>query len=138
MVNRQRKILKYIYKHPRSTHSTLLRKFPDFTDYTGISPEYLIIQDEYVDAEQAWEQKLSAEASKKRLSIAETQEYIQSHIPKDKLISVADPDDYKFYSTNLAFQEYLEKRRHEAVLFWVPYILTTLIAAVSVILQIIN
>lgn len=138
MVNRQRKILKYIYKHPRSTHSTIIREFPDFMEYKDASIEYLIISNEYIDPEKAQEDKLLQEASKLRISIPETYKYVEEHMPKDKLVSVPDPSDHKFYSTNLKFQEYLEKRRHEAFRFWIPYGLTTLIAALSVIFEILN
>lgn len=138
MVNRQRKILKYIYKNPGITRSAILRQFPDFAEYEFTFSEYISVKDNYVDPEKEWEDKLYNEAIKLGIPYNDRREYIDSHMPKDKITSVPDPDDHKFYSTNLAFQEYLEKRRHEAVLFWIPYGLTTLIAALSVIFEILN
>lgn len=138
MVNRQRKILKYIYKNPGVTLSTILREFPDFKKYETASLDYLSIDNKYIDPEKAQEDKLLQEASKLRISIQETYKYVEEHMPKDKLISVPDPSDHKFYSTNLKFQEYLENRRHEACLFWIPYVITTAIAIMSVIMQFLN
>ena len=47
-------------------------------------------------------------------------------------------NDYVYYSLNNSGYEHLEKRQHDAWLFWFPYIVTTIIAASSVILQIAN
>lgn len=138
MVNRQRKILKYIYKNPDITLSAILREFPDFEKYESASKDYLRTTNRYIDVKKKWEDKLYLEAENNGVPYEERQKYIDSHMPLDKVTSVPDENDYKFYSTNLNFQEYLEKRRHETILFWVPYGLTTIIAAVSVILQFLN
>lgn len=138
MVKRQRKILKYIYKHPDTTLSVILREFPDFEKYESASKDYLSIANRYVDIKGELERQLYIEAENNGVPYEERQNYIDSHMPLDKVTSVPDENDYKFYSTNLNFQEYLENRRHEACLFWIPYVITTAIAIMSVIMQFLN
>lgn len=138
MVKRQKKILMYIYKNPNSTRSTILREFPDFVKYECASLEYLIITNEHISPDELLKQKLREEAMELGISVGLISEYVEEHMQNDEPESVPEPDDQKFYSTNLKFQEYLEKRRRDAFQFWFPYGITTLIAATSVIVQLIN
>lgn len=129
------KILKYIYKHPSTTRATLLNNFSDFKTYENTINDYVTKVDKNRDLEQEAVEKLFEEASRLNMPIGEQSEYVRNHMPD--IQNVTD-NSLISYSTNLNFEEHLEKRRHDRWLFWFPYIVTTVIAIVSVVVQIIN
>lgn len=130
MTKQHYKVLKYIHKHQPIRKSDVLKKFPDFEKYLTHISEYLDIEDQNKDIQKSVESQLVKEAKELGLNVGETSEYIQSYMPNDN-----PNDSYIFYSTKLLFQEYLEKKRHDAWLFWFPYIITTIIAIASLIAQ---
>lgn len=62
MLNREYKMLKYIYKHPRVTKSAMLKKFPDFDKYRSIICEYAFEENENADTKSATQSKLFQQA----------------------------------------------------------------------------
>ncbi len=129
MLNRTYRILKYIYKHPRITKARLLEKFRDFEKYQSCISEYVIVENENRDRESEIMEKLILKAGELGLSIGEQCEYINANMPED----IDNPvyNSLIFYSTNNLFQLEIERRRHDARMFWVPYIITTIMAIIA-------
>ncbi len=131
MLNKSYKILKYIYRNPNITKEKVLKKFPEFMKYEKCISEYVIVTDNNVDIVEKYEEKLIMEADQLNLNISEMSSYIERNMPDIK--NVID-DRLILYSTNLKFDEYYEKKKHDAWLFWFPYIITTLIAIAAIFL----
>lgn len=129
MLNRTYRILKYIYKHPKITKAKLVEKFRDFEKYQSCISEYVIVENENRDKESEIREELVLKASELGLSIGEQCEYINSNMPEN--IDNSIDNSLIFYSTNNLFQLEIEHRRHDARLFWIPYSITTIIAAVA-------
>lgn len=131
MLNKSYKILKYIYRNPNITKEKIVKKFPEFEKYKKCISEYVLVTDNNVDIVEKYEEKLIMEAGQLNLNISEMSAYIEENMPDVK--NVID-NNLILYSTNLKFDEYYEKKRHDAWLFWFPYIITTLIAITSIFL----
>lgn len=129
MLKQQYRILKYIYKNPEIKKSELLQKFPDFEKHERGISEYVYVTNKNKDAVSEIEEKLFKEASEKHLPILESSEYVDKNMPKD-IQNITD-NSLITYSTKLNFQEYLENKRHDEFVFWLPYAITTFIALVS-------
>ena len=128
MLKETYRILKYIYKNPQITKSELLAKFPDFEKYKSTIKPYTIKDDKNEDKEANAELKLIQEASAQHLSNINVEKYVKKNMPDVKNIT---DNSLICYSTNFVFEEYMERRRHEAWLFWFPYTITTIIAVIS-------
>ena len=133
MLKKSFKILKYIYKNPGVTKERLVQRFPEFDKYRKFISDYVIVEDKNINIESEYEEKLLLEAQKKNLNISETAEYVNNNMLD--ILNAID-DKQIFYSVNLNFNEFYEKKKHEACLFWFPYIITTLIALFALIAQI--
>ena len=131
MLNKSYKILKCIYRNPNITKEKLIRKFPEFEKYTNSISEYVIVTDNNIDIVGAYEEKLIKEAEQLNLNLSKRSSYIEENMPVVK--NVID-NNLILYSTNMKFDEYYEKKKHDAWLFWFPYIVTTLIAIAALFL----
>lgn len=131
MLNKSYKILKYIYRNPNITKEKVLKKFPEFMKYENCISEYVIVTDNNVDVVGKYEEKLIMEVDQLNLNISEMSSYIERNMPD---IKNAIDDRLILFSTNLKFDEYYEKKKHDAWLFWFPYIITTLIAIAAIFL----
>lgn len=131
MVKQQYRILKYIYKNPRITKSSLLKKFYDFEKYKASISEYVHEENENKDIESKIRDSLIADTNGKGMSMSEIENYVKNNMPED-IQNIID-NSLIFFSTNLKFQEYFEKKRHDTLLFWLPYTITTIIAIASLI-----
>lgn len=129
MLKQQYQILKYIYKNPEITKSALLQKFSDFEKHERSISEYVQVTDKNTDVEAEIREKLFIETSEKHMTNIEASEYVEKHMPKN-IENITD-NSLITYSAKLNFQEYLESKRHNAVLFWLPYAITTFIALIS-------
>lgn len=136
MLKQQYRILKYIYKNPEIKKSALLQKFPDFEKYERSISEFVFQNDSNQDIVEKTRDQLIHEADKKGLSVAQINAYVNNNMPKD----IQNITDYSLitYSTNLEFQKFFEKKRHDTLIFWFPYAITTLIAFSSIIIQLIR
>lgn len=132
MLNKTYKILKYIHKNPKIKKSDLLMKFSDFEKYQNCISEYVIVTDDNINLEKVEEETLIIEANQLGLSIGETSDYIKNNKARTEN---SINNSLILYSTNLNFNEYFEKKKHDAWLFWFPYTLTTFIAIASLIAQ---
>lgn len=128
MLEKTYKILKYISKRPNTTKQELTKKFSFFENYKNTILDYVYIVDKNVDFVQQNEEKLISEAEQQGLCISEISKYVNERMSDVK--SETD-DELIFYSTNLKFEEYCERKRQNALMFWVPYIITTVIAIIS-------
>lgn len=135
MLKKTYAILKYIYKNPNISKSELLRNFPDFETYEQCISAYIYVTDNNTDIVSEIDTKLRVEASNKGLNMSEASKYVANNMPD--IQNVTD-NNLIIYSTNLAFDEYHEKRKRELLLFWLPYSITTVIAICSLIAQILN
>lgn len=133
MLKKTYKILKYIYKNPNISKSELEKKFSDFEKYQSCISSYVSVKDTNKDIEEETRSKLNLECQKLGLKIVESAEYVSKHMANVQNIT---DDSLIFYSTNLTFDEYYEKRKHDTWLFWFPYTITTLIAIASLLDQI--
>lgn len=131
MLNKSYKILKYIYRNPNITKEKVLKKFPEFMKYENCISEYVTVTDNNADVVGKYEEKLIMEADQLNLNRSEMSSYIERNMPDIK--NVID-DRLILFSTNLKFDEYYEKKKHDARLFWFPYIITTLIAIAAIFL----
>lgn len=129
MLKKSYKILKYIYRNPAISKRKISQRFPDFEKYEHTISGYVIIVDNNVDIEQECEEKLVLEANEKGLNLSEQADYIRKNM---KNVNNIYDRELVLYSTNLKFDEYREKKRHDILLFWVPYIITTIIAIISI------
>lgn len=134
MLKKTYKILKYIYKNPNISKSELEKKFSDFGKYQSCISSYVSKTENNVDIERKTEEELIEEAYKLGLNNTELAKYVKEHTP-DNVQNITN-NSLIFYSTNLTFEEYNEKRKHDTWLFWFPYTITTLIAIASLIAQI--
>lgn len=124
------KILCYIKKNYSVSKSELLRVFPHFDNvYSYIK----FALDEEDKNEEIFQDKL--EKYNYYLHVLELPEYVNGEIQPPEVCS---NNDYIYYTLNNSGYEHLEKRQRDAWLFWFPYTVTTIIAASSVILEIIN
>lgn len=133
MLKKTYKILKYIYKNPNISKSELEKKFSDFEKYQSCISSYVSVNDTNKDIEEETRSKLNLECQKLGLKIGESAEYVSKHMANVQNIT---DDSLIFYSTNLTFDEYHEKRKHDTWFFWFPYTITTLIAIASLLAQI--
>lgn len=131
MLNKSYKILKCIYHNPNITKEEILNKFPEFEKYKNCISEYVYITDNNIDIVGTYEEKLILEAERLNLNVSEMSSYIEENMPDEE--NVID-NKLILYSTNLKFDEYYEKKIHDAWLFWFPYTVTTLIAIASLFL----
>lgn len=131
MLNKLYKILKYIYHNPNITKEKVLIKFPEFMKYENCISEYVIVTDNNVDIVGKYEEKLILAAEQLNINMSKIPSYIEENMPEIK--NVID-DTLILYSTNLKFDEYYEKKKHDAWLFWFPYLITTLIAVAAIFL----
>lgn len=129
MLKKTYKILKYIYKNPNISKPELEKKFSDFEKYTGCISAYVAKTDKNVNHLD----KFVEEAQKLGLTNGELNQYVSEHMAS---VQDADDDLLILYSTNLKFDEYREKKKHDTLLFWFPYTITTLIAIASLLAQI--
>lgn len=128
MLKKSYKILKYIYKNPTISKGKICEKFSDFERYESTILDYVIIEDNNVDIEQESIEKLILEADEKGMKISEQTDYITENM---KDIENVYDEELVLYSTNLKFNEYREKKKRDAWLFWVPYTITTIIAIIA-------
>lgn len=135
MLKKTYKILKYIYKNPNISKSELEKKFSDFEKYQSCISSYVSVNDTNEDIEEETRSKLNLECQKLGLKIGESAEYVSKHMANVQNIT---DDSLIFYSTNLTFDEYYEKRKHDTWFFWFPYTITTLIAIASLLVQILG
>lgn len=131
MLNKSYKILKYIYHNPNITKEEILKKFPEFEKYKNCILEYVLVADNNIDIVGTYEEKLFKEADRLNLNVSEKSSYIEENMPDEE--NVID-NKLILYSTNLKFDEYYEKKIHDAWLFWFPYTVTTLIAIAALFL----
>lgn len=129
MLKKTYKILKYIYKNLNISKSELEKKFSDFEKYQSCITAYVT----KIDKNENCLDKFVAEAQSLGLTNGELNQYVS-----ERMANVQDIDDdlLILYSTNLTFDEYHEKRKHDTWLFWFPYTITTLIAIASLLAQI--
>lgn len=135
MIKKVYTILKYVHKNPNISKNELLSKFPNFGKYEHCISEYVCIDDNNVDIMSEVREKLIVEATALGLNSSEIAEYERTHM--QNIQNVTD-DNLIVYSTNLKFDEYMEKHKHDILLFWLPYSITTLIAIASLIAQILK
>lgn len=128
MIKQHYKVLKYIHRHKKISKAELLKKFPFFESCLTYISEYVYVEDENEKNQNAIKDSLVIKAKELNLNIGQTSEYINANMPE-----LPYDDSLVFYFTKLSFQEYLEKKRHDAWLFWFPYTITTIIAAISAI-----
>lgn len=101
MRTRDYKVLKYVKKHPEVTRENLYKKF-DF-----LNSDYRYVAD--------------------CLIIENQQPAFENGLPTGRW-GVVDNSTYRL---NHFGYEQLEKKQHDAWLFWFPYAITTIIAAIS-------
>lgn len=99
--------------------------------YENCISEYVIVTDNNVDIVGKYEEKLILAAEQLNINMSKIPSYIEENMPDIK--NVID-DTLILYSTNLKFDEYYEKKKHDAWLFWFPYLITTLIAVAAIFL----
>lgn len=132
MLKKTYKILRHIHRNPNITKEKLNKNFADFEKYHNTISDYVNVVDENIDYEQLCEEKYILDAEKRELNISESAKYVENKMQGIK--NVTD-DTLIYYSTNLKFDEYCEKKRHDALLFWVPYTITTVLAIASLFLS---
>lgn len=114
------KILKYLKKKKKVNEKQVTEKFPDFDENYWFISTYI----DKVDLSQKDFDDLMVEFNQKR--------FVDKTIPED-----AEPPEYQpnteriFYQLSREGHEYFYKKRHDAWLFWFPYIVTTLISIVA-------
>ena len=108
-----------------------MEEFNYFESYKNAILDYVYIVDKNIDFVQKKEEELYLESEKQGLSVSEISEYVNKRMSDVK--NIAD-DRLIFYSTNQKFEEYCERKKHDAMMFWVPYTITTVIAILSLIL----
>lgn len=128
MLNREYRILKYIYKHPKITKLKLLQKFHDFEEYQTSISEYVFEENKNKDDISETRDCLVNQALDAEMSIGEISEYVKKNMPD--IENIVD-NSLIFFSTKKSFKEYLEKRRHDRWLFLFPYAITTMISFIS-------
>lgn len=129
MLKQQYRILKYINKNPEITKSELLHKFPDFEKYEQSISEFVFLNNSNKDIIKETRERLVHEADEKGLRVSQISDYVRKNMPEN-IQNITD-NSLITYSTKLNFQEYLESKRNKAVLFWLPYAITTFIALIS-------
>jgi len=133
MLKREYEILKYIHTHPNCTKRTLLENFSDLDTYHHTISHYCNIEDKLDEIRSQKESELYLQAEKNGLPLSMRGDYVREHMPDFNYDS-----SYVFYKTDFNFQEYIEKKQHDFWSFALPYGITTLIAATSVIIQLVN
>lgn len=126
------RILKYVKKHKVVTKSELIRIFPHFNSIWSNS----IIQcylDETNENREIFNKK--QDEYDKNLFVLKNPSYVNGEIEPPKYVNDYDKITYRI---NRDGQEYFEKKQREFWVFILPYGITTIIAATSVILEIIN
>ena len=108
-LTREIKILMYIHRHKAVTGKQLTKKFPDIDNF------YHRLKKEYVREEKA-----------------------KDVLPKSYLVRKHISDDEPIISLTIYGDDIALKRRHEFWNFILPYGITTIIAASSAIIQILN
>lgn len=108
MRTREYRVLKYIKKHPKVTKEKLYKKFDFLKDDYKYVSEYVYISDLQPD--------------------------VVDGVVTYSWVAV----DTSTYELNHLGEEQLERKQHDACLFWFPYIITTIIALASVVIQILN
>lgn len=135
MLNKTYRILKYIHKNPMITKSELLTKFSDFEKYEKTIEAYVTKENANKDVENDTKSDLLWQAAQLKIPVGEQENYLNEHMPD---VHTSIDNSLITYSTNFTFEEYFEKKRHNALLFWLPYGITTFIAGLSLLLQIIH
>lgn len=108
MLTKELKVLKYVKRHKRVTKKTLYSKFP------YLEEEYYRISDYFY--------------------IRGKEEVIKNGIYTGESL----PVDNSTYCLSRKGEEFFEQRRSKFLSQWFPYIITTIIAATSVIVQFLN
>lgn len=122
------KILKYIKKRGSVSELELRQKFKSFeTDKYYISS---LIQTRDLNEEESEMRRIQYYSSRDESIPVGLQEPYEDDIESNPY--------YITYTLSRAGYEYFYQKRHDAWLFWFPYGITTLIAATSVIVQLIN
>lgn len=106
---REIKILSYIRRHTAVTRKQLTKRFPDIDEY------YTRLEKEYIREDKAENIYLKCDLIKKSI-----------------------PDDEPIISLTIYGDDVVMRHKHEFWAFVLPYSITTIIAASSVILEIIN
>lgn len=128
MLNREYRILKYIYKNPKITKSKLLQKFHDFEEYETSISEYVFEESKNIDNVSETRGFLINKAVDSKMPIREVSKYVDANMPDVE--NIID-NSLIFFSAKKSFKEYLEKRRHDRWLFLFPYAITTMISIIS-------
>lgn len=124
------KILYYLKNHYSVSRSEILRAFPHFDNVYDYIKFAL---DKTDNNEEIYKDKL--DKYNLYLHVLKYPDYVNGEIePPEPCYD----NDNIYYSLNNSGYEYLEQKRRKAWMFWFPYIVTTIIAAMSVVLQIIN
>lgn len=123
------KTLKYIKKHKRVTEPMLKSKFPNFDNYRHYISSFIDRKDLNEEEFKRREFEFNKQHNGPKMPVSQAQQY-----QKD----FEDDENKIIYSLSRQGYEYFYDKWHEALLFWLPYGITTFIALSSVILQALN
>lgn len=130
MLKEHYKALNYIRRKNKVTETELYQKFPEFKDYSCKISSFYNKEDNNAKIYSEIEEKLVLKTSELNMTMAESSEYIHTHMPELKHNS-----DLVTYQVSDNFLEFYEQKREKLLLFWLPYSITTLIAIASLIAQ---
>lgn len=127
MLKREHAILKYIKKNQPVSEKDLRDKFTNFDLCITYISSFIVKRD--TDEAKRQEDMIKFFDSQRDVPVGKVKEYV-SDLPINQ--------HHILYTLSHCGEEYFEKKTHDAWLFWFPYAVTTIIAMVAVLSQILS